>query len=618
MKLASPSLGLRSIISVHSASLRSRAVNNPENETGGDMINRNEFDVLCAIKEHPGSTQRELADYLGVSLGLVNKTCKALAAAKLVEDGRVTARGMRELRPYKVDNAVIMAAGMSSRFAPISYEKPKGLLRVRGEILVERQIEQLLAAGINEIVVVVGYKKELFFYLEEKYGVQIVVNRDFASRNNHSTLMRVREMLGNTYICSSDDYFEESPFEQYVWKAYYAAEYTEGPTEEWCLVVDKKDRIRRVTTGGRDAWYMIGHAYFDRDFSDRFVEILEAEYDDPRTADKLWEALFADHVDEFDMEMRRYEPGMIHEFDSLDELRDFDPLFLENIDVEIFDNICAVLGCTKAEIHDVYPLKQGLTNLSCHFTTDDGEYVYRHPGGGTELMIDRAAELQALNLAKAFGIDNTFIFENPRRGWKISKFIPNCRELDPNDDAQLADAMAMARKLHAQSAVLDREFDFLAEGLRYESLLLQKGPIDVPGFQELKERAIRTKAVADAAGARRCLTHNDFFNLNLLYDEAGNLNLIDWEYAGMSDYASDFGTFVVTCMLDEAGAERALAHYFDREPTPEEKAHNFAYIGLAGWCWYVWALLKESEGDYVGDWLYTYYRYARQYLHKAE
>ena len=37
-----------------------------------------------------------------------------------------------------------------------------------------------------------------------------------------------------------------------------------------------------------------------------------------------------------------------------------------------------------------------------------------------------------------------------------------------------------------------------------------------------------------------------------------------------------------------------------------------------GWCWYVWALLKESEGDYVGDWLYTYYRYARQYLHKAE
>ena len=33
---------------------------------------------------------------------------------------------------YKVENAVIMAAGLSSRFAPLSYEKPKALITVRG------------------------------------------------------------------------------------------------------------------------------------------------------------------------------------------------------------------------------------------------------------------------------------------------------------------------------------------------------------------------------------------------------------------------------------------------------------------------------------------------------
>lgn len=602
------------IISVHDVVSCSPPVNDLEGESGEGMINRNEFDTLCAIRKHPGSTQRELADALGISLGLANKACKSLAAAKLVEDGRVTARGMRELKPYKVDNAVIMAAGMSSRFAPISYEKPKGLLKVRGEVLIERQIEQLLEAGVNEIVVVVGYKKELFFYLEEKYGVQIVVNRDFASRNNHSTLMRVREMLGNTYVCSSDNYFEENPFEQYVWKAYYSAELAEGPTREWCLEFDKKDRILGVQVGGEDAWYMVGHAYFDRTFSGRFCEILEAEYDDPRTADKLWEELYIEHIGELDMEVRRYEPGAIREFDSLDELRDFDPLFLENIDIEIFDNICAVLGCEKSEIHNVYPLKQGLTNLSCHFSTSDGEYVYRHPGVGTELMIDRAAEVQALNLARAIGIDSTFIFGNPKRGWKISKFIPNCRVLNPHDDAQLAEAMAIARRLHESGVTLDREFDYLKEGLRYESLLLEKGPITIPGYDELRKRALKAKEIAEADDSPKCLTHNDFFNLNLLYDEANNLNLIDWEYAGMSDYASDFGTFVVTCMLSESEAERALELYFGRKPTAQEKRHNYSYIGLAGWCWYIWALLKESEGDFVGDWLYIYFRYARQYL----
>ena len=159
---------------------------------------------------------------------------------------------------------------------------------------------------------------------------------------------------------------------------------------------------------------MIGHAYFDRAFSARFRKILEAEYDLPQTRDKLWEDLYVEHIKELDMSIRKYDPPIIREFDSLDELRDFDPLFLDNLDSEIFDNICAVLGCEKSEIRDVYPLKQGITNLSCHFSTDDGEWVYRHPGVGTELMIDRKAEKIALETAAKLGLDSTFVFESPR------------------------------------------------------------------------------------------------------------------------------------------------------------------------------------------------------------
>ena len=577
-------------------------------------MNRNEFNALCAMRENPGMTQRELADALGISLGTANNIHRSLSREKLIEDGRVTARGMRELKPYKVENAVILAAGMSSRFAPISYEKPKGLLTVHDEVLIERHIRQLQEAGINEIIVVVGYKKEMFFYLEEKFGVHIVINPDFAMRNNNSSLMKVRELLGNTYICTSDIYYTESPFKQYVWKSYYAVEYCEGPTSEWCVSTDKNERIVNVKVGGADSWYMTDQAYFDRTFAGRFCDILEAEYDDPRTAGKLWEEMYAEHIEELDMEALKLPEGTVFEFDSLDELKEFDPLFLENIDSDIFDNIVSVLGCTKDEIRDVFPLKQGLTNLSCHFATDDGEYVYRHPGVGTEEMIDRAAEVQALTLAKKIGIDDTFVFEDPEHGWKISKFLRNCRELDPHNEKELAEAMAVARKLHAQDLVLDRRFDYFEEGLSYEALLLRKGPIDIAGYDELKAQAVRAHEFAVADGAPTCLTHNDFFNLNLLYDENGNLNLIDWEYAGMSDYASDFGTFVVTCMLDEKEAERALELYFERTPTLEEKRHCFAFVGLAGWCWYVWSLQKESEGDNVGDWLYTYYRYAKKYL----
>ena len=60
-------------------------------------------------------------------------------------------------------NAIILAAGRSTRFAPFTYEKPKGLFIVRGEVLIERQINQLIEAGVKDIYLVLGYMKEKFF-----------------------------------------------------------------------------------------------------------------------------------------------------------------------------------------------------------------------------------------------------------------------------------------------------------------------------------------------------------------------------------------------------------------------------------------------------------------------
>lgn len=581
------------------------------------MLSKNQFEVLNALRREPSASQRDVAASSGLSLGTVNSTLKSLQEEGLAEGGKPTPAGMEALAPYKVDNAVILAAGLSSRFAPISYEKPKGVLRVRGEILIERQIEQLREAGITDITVVVGYKKEYFFYLRKKYGVTLVNNDEYASRNNNGSLWRVRGCLGNTYVCSSDDYFTQNPFNAYVFKAYYSAQYADGPTKEWCMETGAGGRITKVTVGGSNSWYMLGHVYFDRAFSERFVKILEEEYDRPETVDMLWEDLYIEHIKELDMVLRPYPAGVINEFDSLDELRAFDPHFLENVDSEIFDNIVAVLGCTKAEIHDVYPLKQGLTNLSCHFATNDGEYVYRHPGIGTELLINRAGEVAAQKAAKQLGIDDTFIHEDPERGWKISRFIPNCKNLDPHDPAQVARAMQMARSLHESGVTVETTFDFYQEAKRYESLLLEKGPIDIPGYAEDAADADALEAFVVADAAPMCLSHNDFFMLNFLIDDADRYYLIDWEYSGMSDYANDFGTFCVCCQLSPEEIDAALEAYFGRKPTRAERAHNLAHIALAGWCWYLWSLLKEAEGDFVGEWLYIYYNYGREYLTRA-
>lgn len=280
---------------------------------------------------------------------------------------------------YQVDNAVIMAAGTASRFAPISYERPKALIEVKGEVLIERQIRQLQAAGIPQIIVVVGYMKECFLYLKEKFGVVIVENDDYLHRNNNGSIYKVRQYLRNTYICSSDNYFSENPFEREVEESYYAAVYAQGDTNEWCMTEDAQGYIDSVQIGGSNAWFMLGHAFWSEEFSRKFVAILEEIYDLPETINVLWEKIYMDHLQELKMKMRRYGSEVIFEFDTLDELRGFDSSYRNDTRSQILAGVAATLGCEEADIVDVNAYKDQ-TNAAAgvRFRVKDNIYEYHY------------------------------------------------------------------------------------------------------------------------------------------------------------------------------------------------------------------------------------------------
>ena len=130
------------------------------------------------------------------------------------------------------------------------------------------------------------------------------------------------------------------------------------------------------------------------------------------------------------MDIRTYGDGVIFEFDSIGDLKDFDEAFIYNIDSEIFDNICEVLNCKRGDLNHVEHLKGGLTNYSFTFIVNETKYVYRHPGPGTEKIIDRKSEVASQRIAKDLGIDSTYIFQDDEKGWKISLFLEGCTELD--------------------------------------------------------------------------------------------------------------------------------------------------------------------------------------------
>ena len=280
---------------------------------------------------------------------------------------------------FKVDNAVIMAAGTSSRFAPLSFERAKALIEVRGEVLIERQIRQLREAGIDDIIVVTGYKAQQFAYLADKFGVTLVHNPDYLTRNNNASIWAVKDRLRNTYVCSSDNYFSKNPFESEVDDAYYAAVYADGETKEWCMTEDADGYIDSVTVGGRDAWYMLGHTFWSEPFTRRFLAILEAVYDRPETADLLWESIYMAHLDELKMRIRRYPDDVIFEFDTLDELREFDESYVANTRSAILRSIAGELGCTEADIVNVRSFKSGDNSAAgIRFLCKAKEYEYTY------------------------------------------------------------------------------------------------------------------------------------------------------------------------------------------------------------------------------------------------
>ncbi len=57
--------------------------------------------------------------------------------------------------------AIILAAGRGSRMKNLTDERPKCLVELRGKALLDWQLESLRAAGITEIAIVTGYKREM-------------------------------------------------------------------------------------------------------------------------------------------------------------------------------------------------------------------------------------------------------------------------------------------------------------------------------------------------------------------------------------------------------------------------------------------------------------------------
>ena len=425
------------------------------------------YGLICrSFYENPDVTQRELASILNLSLGTVNKLLgDCLEEAFLMTDmdtGKylLTEQGLKYLEQFKVDGAVITAAGFGSRFVPLTFETPKGLLEVFGERMIERQIKQLHEAGITDITIIVGYLKEKFEYLIDKYQVKLLYNPEYATKNNLATIYHARELFRgrNMYLLVSDNWIRNNMYHKYECGAWYSSVYMDGETSEWCLSSNKKGRITSVQVGGHDSWVMYGPAFLSRDFSNQLIPLIEEAYHQPGTEQWYWEQVVVDHIKELDFSMNCQPADQVYEFENLEELRLFDPKYQNHSDNAAMQLVAHVFNVKEEAIHNIRCLKSGMTNQSFLFELDGKHYICRIPGPGTEFLINRKEEEAVYKAVTPLGITEHILYFDGKTGYKIAQYYEGARNADAKNPQEMAACMEMLRKLHHSGVTVPHTF----------------------------------------------------------------------------------------------------------------------------------------------------------------
>lgn len=580
-------------------------------------MTREEFHILEHLYEKSVGRASILADEaLKQSLCEEERIMSGLIAKGLVSGstGLMTDAGLEALEPYRVDNAVILAAGASTRFVPLSLEQPKGLFEVKGEPLIERQIKQLIEAGIKDITLVLGYKKEMFFYLKEKYNVKFVFNSKYNIRNNIHSIYLARHEIRNTYICVSDDYFVDNPFHQFEYESMNATVKVDRKTNEMYALAGENGRITQMKKGLEEGLILLGHSFWNRDFSNAFLRLAEDDLEAGVYANAFWEAMVQDNIENLPpFHAKTYATDTIFEFDYFEDLRRFDEEYVFNTRSKIIRNIKSVFNCGEEDIIDFRKVNEGMTNTSFIFKIKDIDYIYRHPGDGTEKIISRSNERTSLEKAKQIGIDPTYIYMDTKEGWKISRFVKSFREPDYSNFEDSRRILSVLRELHSSGVSVDYGMHPWEDSIKTETILKQNDPNCFRQFEELKALIgqLYERTVGDGVG--KCFCHGDTYKPNWMIEPDGHVILIDWEYSGMSDPGIDVGYYIVDAMYDFDTAKRFIREYLQDSYTPCKEFHFMAYTAIIAYYWFVWAMYRESCGAVMGESLYNWYEMAKKY-----
>lgn len=571
-------------------------------------MNSIQKNLLLYLNSNNYESQRIISNKLNISLGLVNKEIRSLiSSGYLNKNKELTKKSYLIIKKYKPKRAIILAAGICTRMVPLNSSIPKALLKINGEVIIEKQIQYLHDVGIKEIYVVVGYMKEKFEYLIDKYNVELIVNPLYNIRNNYYSLYLVRNKLSNTYIIPSDILMYDNPFSKSEIESWYMFSNNEDANSKY-----RVNKSRNICLSHNNGMRMIGISYITfneaKNIERRLIDFANNDF-----SDCFWEKAL-ECKNGFIVNGKVVNDEDYFEINSYEDLRNIDKNNLE-LEHEAIKVICQVLKVDIDDIKKIEALKKGMTNKSFCFEVNGKKYIMRIPGEGTDKLISRKNEFLVYSVIKNKNISDNVLYMNPQNGFKLTEYINNARVCNCDNKNDLSLCMKFLKKFHELNLKVDHSFDIFNNIEFYEKLRNGKES-DYIDYLDTKESVFSLKKYIENNVEKKCLCHIDSVADNfLIFRNNGNdcVRLIDFEYAAMQDPDVDIAMFCIYSMLDREQIDDIINIYYENSCKLNTRIKIYCYIAACGLLWSNWCEYKKMFGIEFGEYSLKQYRYAKDY-----
>lgn len=230
-------------------------------------------------------------------------------------------------------NAIILAAGLGSRFNEITKNNHKALLPIGNIPNIERTIQYLHEFGVKDITIVVGHMHHLFEYLIDKYQVKLVYNDHYADYNNLYSFYQAIDSFDDTIMIDADVVLLDNIFKKSETSCYYTVQREVSEHAEWCPIVEEGKVIRMdITTDYKPS--MLGISYWNHEDCMKIRERIHEKmknsenYINPKY---YWDNIPIEMFEELTVTTLEMNPELVDEMDTVENYQDICIKFERNL-----------------------------------------------------------------------------------------------------------------------------------------------------------------------------------------------------------------------------------------------------------------------------------------------